>query len=242
MKEDHDYTRPLRVDVLTLFPAICEGALSESIVKRARAAGKVQIAVHNIRDHAVGKHQVTDDRPYGGGPGMVMIPSPIFSAVEALVAEKRAEAKVILLTPQGKVFNQETAVRYSKEQHLVLVCGHYEGIDHRVAEHLVDEELSIGDFILSNGAIAANVVIDAIVRLVPGVLGCENSPEEESFSHGLLEAPQYTRPADFRGWKVPDVLLSGHHAEIAEWRSQQALERTRRNRPDILLPENHSNA
>lgn len=221
----------VQIDILTLFPKICEGALSESIMKRAQEKGLAQLRVHNIRDWATGKHLVADDTPYGGGQGMVMKCEPIFAAVEAL---RTPQSKVILMTPAGRTFQQADAARFALDTHLILLCGHYEGIDQRVVDHLVDAELSIGDYVLTNGAIAALVVTDAIVRLIPGVLGDEQSAAEDSFSDGLLEYPHYTRPLEFRGWRVPDVLLSGHHAEIAKWRHLKALEKTQATRPDLL--------
>jgi len=221
----------VQIDILTLFPKLCEGALAESMMKRAQEKGLATLRVHNIRDWATGKHLVADDAPYGGGQGMVMKCEPIFAAVEAL---RTPESKVILMSPAGRPFKQALAAQYSQEQHIILLCGHYEGIDQRVIDHLVDEELSIGDYVLTNGAIAALVVTDAIVRLIPGVLGDEASSAEDSFSDGLLEFPHYTRPIEFRGWGVPDVLLSGHHGNIAKWRHQKALEKTRKNRPDLL--------
>jgi tRNA (guanine37-N1)-methyltransferase len=223
----------VRIDILTLFPKICEGALAESMMKRAQEKGLATIAVHNIRDWALGKHLMTDDTPYGGGQGMVMKCEPVFAAVEAI---RTPESRVILMSPAGRRFEQKVAADYATLPHLIFICGHYEGIDQRVVDHLVDDELSIGDYVLTNGAIAALVVTDAIVRLIPGVLGDEASAAEDSFSQGLglLEFPQYTRPVEFRGWRVPDILLSGHHAQIAKWRRQKALEKTQANRPDLL--------
>src|SRR4051812_1218122 len=228
----------MRIDVLTLFPEICRAPLSQSMLKRAQECGALDLHIHNIRDWATDKHRSVDDAPFGGGPGMVMRPEPVFAAVEE-VTEKASNAelgqpKVILMSPAGRLFDQKLARELSSEQHLAIICGHYEGIDHRVVEHLVDEEVSIGDYVLTNGAIAAVIVIDAVVRLLPGVLGDENSALDDSHSAGLLEHPQYTRPVEFRGWRVPDVLLSGHHAEIAAWRHAQALQKTRRMRPDLL--------
>jgi tRNA (guanine37-N1)-methyltransferase len=201
------------------------------MMKRAQENGIVDLRIHNLRDWTTDKHHVVDDAPFGGGQGMVMKPEPIFAAVESL---RKENSFVILMTPPGKSFTQSLAGNLSKHEHLIVVCGHYEGIDHRVTEHLIDMEISIGDYVLTNGAIAAAVLVDAVVRLLPGVLGHEQSSADDSFSAGLLEAPQYTRPAEFRGWKVPEVLLSGNHAEIAAWRKEQALRRTRENRPDLL--------
>ena len=221
----------MKIDIITLFPEICRAPLSESIVKRAQENGIVHLRIHDLRDWTTDKHHVVDDAPFGGGPGMVMKPEPIFAAVESLRNEK---STVVLMTPQGERFTQTAAAKFTGSEHLVVICGHYEGIDHRVIEHLVDAEISIGDYVLTNGAIAAVVLVDATVRLLPGVLGDEQSAAEDSFSAGLLEAPQYTRPAEFRGWKVPEILLSGNHAEIAAWRKKEALRRTRENRPDLL--------
>jgi tRNA (guanine37-N1)-methyltransferase len=223
----------MRIDIITLFPEICRAPLSESMMKRAQESGAVDLRLHNLRDWTIDKHHVVDDAPFGGGQGMVMKPEPIFAAVESL---KTNESKTILMTPQGQRFDQCKADAMSKEKHLIIVCGHYEGVDHRVTEHLADWELSIGDYVLTNGAIAAVIVVDAIVRLLPGVLGHEQSAADDSFAAGVLEAPQYTRPAEFRTWKVPEVLLSGDHAKIAEWRKVQALKRTKENRPDLLTP------
>lgn len=229
----------LRIDILSLFPSIAAGALAESILGKAQEKGLIDVRHHNIRDWATGKHKTTDDLPYGGGQGMVMKCEPIFGAVEAIRAEALAQnadrtSKLVFLSPGGRVFNQRVAAEYAQFGHLILLCGHYEGIDQRVIDHLVDEELSIGDYVLTNGAIAAAVVVDAVARLLPGVLGDENSAADDSHSTGLLEHPQYTRPVEFRGWNVPDVLLSGHHAEIAKWRRAQSEAKTRRIRPDLL--------
>ena len=222
----------MTIDILTLFPEIALAPLDESIIKRAREAGIAVVRGHNLRDWATDKHRKTDDYLCGGGQGMLLKPDPIFAAIEEL---RTPEAKVILLTPQGTVFRQAMARAFSEEQHLILLCGHYEGVDHRVIDELVDLELSIGDYILTNGALAAAVVCDAIIRLLPGALGDERSPEDESFSDpNMLEAPAYTKPAQFRDLKVPDVLLSGHHGEIAKWKKEKAAERTRKNRPDLL--------
>ena len=221
----------MRVDIITLFPEICRGPLSESMMGRAQESGALDLRIHNLRDWTNDRHNVVDDAPFGGGPGMVMKPEPIFAAVESL---RTNESAVVLMTPQGRRFDQSLARQYSAHPHLIVLCGHYEGIDQRVVEHLVDAEISIGDYVLTNGAIAAVVFVDAVVRLLPGVLGHELSAADDSFSIGLLEAPQYTRPAEFRGWKVPDVLLSGNHAEIAAWRKREAARRTRENRSDLL--------
>jgi tRNA (guanine37-N1)-methyltransferase len=236
----------MRIDIITLFPEICRAPLNESMMKRAQESGALELRIHNLRDWTNDKHHAVDDAPFGGGQGMVMKPEPIFAAVEDLRGESRKtsnaeqsrienrESKVILMSPTGHRFDQRMAEQLSQESHLVIVCGHYEGIDHRVVEHLIDEEISIGDYVLTNGAIAAVVLADAIVRLIPGVLGDEQSAHDDSFREGLLEAPQYTRPAEFRGWKVPEVLLGGNHGEIAKWRKEQAKKRTRENRPDLL--------
>ncbi|MDQ3620997.1 MAG: tRNA (guanosine(37)-N1)-methyltransferase TrmD [Verrucomicrobiota bacterium] len=221
----------MRIDILSLFPQITDAALGESIMRRAREKGLASLHSYNLRDWATGKHKTTDDLPYGGGPGMVLKCEPIFAAVEQL---RTPASRVVLLSPGGRRFDQSIAAELARVEHLILLCGHYEGIDQRVIEHLVDEELSIGDYVLTNGAIAAVVVADAVVRLLPGVLGDEASATDDSFATGLLEFPQYTRPVEFRGWRVPDVLLSGHHAEIARWRRDHALEKTRRMRPDLL--------
>ncbi len=223
--------RPVRIDILSLFPQIAAAALGESMMKRAQARGLAEMHSHNLRAWATDKHRTTDDTPYGGSQGMVLKCEPIFAAVEAL---RREDSRVVLMTPAGRRFEQALAVEYSAAPHLIVLCGHYEGVDQRVIDHLVDDEISLGDYVLTNGAIAAGVFIDAIVRLIPGVLGDENSAPDDSFSSGLLEFPQYTRPLEFRGWRVPDVLLSGHHAEIAKWRRAQAEAKTRRVRPDLL--------
>ncbi|HWY40298.1 MAG TPA: tRNA (guanosine(37)-N1)-methyltransferase TrmD [Chthoniobacterales bacterium] len=227
----------MKIDILTLFPEICRAPLSESMMKRAQENKIVDLQIHNLRDWTTDKHHIVDDTPFGGGQGMVMKPEPIFAAVEDLQKTSNAQlqkTKVILMSPAGRRFDQQLATELSHEARLVIVCGHYEGVDHRVIEHLVDLEISIGDYVLTNGAIAAVVLVDAVVRLLPGVLGHEQSAADDSFSAGLLETPQYTRPAEFRGWKIPDVLLSGNHAEIEKWRKDQALKRTKQNRPDLL--------
>lgn len=221
----------MKIDVLTLFPAMFAGPLDESIIHRAREAGILELGIHNLRDYTHDRHRKVDDAPFGGGPGMLLKPEPIFEAVESLATE---QTHVILLTPAGRKFTQGVANELKQHQHLLLICGSYEGFDERVRTQLVDEELSIGDFVLTNGALPAMMIIDCVARLLPGVLGDEGSAVEESFSHGLLEYPQYTRPAEFRGMRVPDVLLSGNHAEIAKWRHEQALLRTAEKRPDLI--------
>lgn len=222
----------MRIDIVTLFPEIALAPLGESIIKRAQEAGVVAIHAHNLRDWATDKHRKTDDYLCGGGQGMLLKPEPLFAAVEEL---RGPDTLVILTTPQGKPFRQADAQRLSAHSHLLILCGHYEGVDHRVVEKLVEEEISIGDYVLTNGALAAAVICDAIIRLRPGALGDQRSPEEESFSDpALLEAPAYTKPVEFRGLKVPEVLLSGHHGEIEKWKREHALARTRKNRPDLL--------
>lgn len=221
----------MKIDVLTLFPGMFVGPLDESIIKRARESGKLDLRIHNLRDWTHDRHKTVDDRPFGGGPGMVLKPEPLFEAVEALANEK---TKVILLSPSGRKFDQSVARELAGGEHLLLISGSYEGFDERVREALAHDDLSIGDYVLTNGALPAMVIIDAVTRLLPGVLGDDESAKEESFSQGLLEYPHYTRPAEFRGMKVPDVLLGGHHAEIAKWRHEQALKRTHERRPDLL--------
>lgn len=222
----------MRIDIVTLFPEIALAPLSESIIKRAREQNIAQVHAHQLRDWATGKHRKTDEYLCGGGQGMLLKPEPLFAAIEEL---KTPDSTVILLTPQGQVLKQAKVQELSQTAHLILICGHYEGVDHRVITELVDLELSIGDYVLTNGAIAAAVLCDAVIRLLPGALGDERSPEEESFSNpNLLEAPAYTKPNEFRGLQVPEVLLSGHHAKIEEWKKEQALLRTRENRPDLL--------
>jgi tRNA (guanine37-N1)-methyltransferase len=221
----------MKIDVLTLFPEMFAGPLDVSIVGRARKSGLLDLRVHNLRDWTHDRHKTVDDRPFGGGAGMVMKPEPLFEAVEALGGE---QAHVLLLGPAGRPFTQAIARELAQRQHVLLICGSYEGVDERVREGLVDDELSIGDYVLTNGGLPAMVVIDAVTRLLPGALGDEHSAADESFSHGLLEYPHYTRPAEFRGMKVPEVLLSGHHAEIEKWRAAQARQRTAERRPDLL--------
>jgi tRNA (guanine37-N1)-methyltransferase len=228
-------TPDMRIDILTLFPTIAAVPLGESMIGKAQQRGLATIQVHNLRDWAVDKHRTTDDAPYGGSQGMVLKCEPVFAAVEELKGKSEAQSRIIYLTPSGRRFDQTIAGQYAQPgAHLILLCGHYEGIDQRIIDHLVDDEISIGDYVLTNGALAAAVFTDAIVRLLPGVLGDEMSAPDDSFASGLIEGPQYTRPAEFRGWRVPDILCSGNHAAIAAWRRQQALEKTRRVRPDLL--------
>lgn len=226
-----NFPRSVKIQILTLFPEICRAALGESMMKRAQNKGAASIEAFNVRDWAPGKHRVTDEPPYGGGPGMVMKIEPIYQALEQL---RTPETKVILMTPQGRTFNQSIAESYARESHLIVLCGHYEGVDQRVADHLVDDEISIGDYVLTNGAISAVVFVDAIVRLIPGVLGDGESAVRESFSTGRLDYPHYTRPETFQGWTVPPILLSGNHAAIEQWRQAEALRLTRERRPDLL--------
>lgn len=220
----------MHFDIFTLFPDMFQGPFTESILKRAQERGLLSIVLHNIRDATTDRHHVVDDYPYGGGAGMVMKPGPIFAAVEAVYVG----GPIILLTPQGRLFNQEMARALAQEQHVTLLCGHYEGVDERVRQHLVTDEISIGDYVLTGGELAAMVVVDAVSRLIPGVLGTDASTQEESHSNNLLEYPQYTRPPEFRGWRVPDILLSGNHAQIARWRRKESLRRTRERRPDLF--------
>jgi len=222
---------PVRIEVITIFPGMLKGFLEESMLKRAVNLGLVEFRTVNLRDFTHDVHRTTDDRPFGGGPGMVMKPEPIFEAVESV---RLPESRVVLTTPQGRRFDQAYAGELASAKHLVFICGHYEGVDERVRQELVTDEISIGDYILTNGVLAAAVMVDAAVRLMPGVVGGEGAVENDSFSDGLLEYPQYTRPADYRGLKVPDVLVSGNHAAIAKWRQEQAMERTRQRRPDLL--------
>ncbi|HEY55530.1 MAG TPA: tRNA (guanosine(37)-N1)-methyltransferase TrmD [Dehalococcoidia bacterium] len=222
----------MHIDVLTLFPQMFQDIFSLGIFKRAIDQKLVSLGVHNIRDYTHDKHHTADDYPYGGGAGMVLKPEPIFEAVESI--ERKPDVPVILLTPQGRLFSQKVAQELSQHSHLVLICGHYEGVDERVSEHLATDRLSIGDYVLSGGELAAMVVIDAVFRLVPGVLGSEASPLDDSHVGGLLEYPQYTRPAEYRGWAVPEVLLSGDHAQVDSWRREQAIRRTHKNRPELL--------
>ena len=224
----------MKIDILSLFPEMFKGVLQESILKKASEGGYVTFNVTDFREFADNKHHKVDDYPYGGGAGMVLMPQPLFDAVDHVKKSAGSNPRIILMTPQGERFTQKKAEELSKEEHLVFICGHYEGFDERVREHLATDELSIGDFVLTGGELASMVIVDSIVRLLPGVLGNETSHVSDSFSTGLLEHPQYTRPADFRGLKVPDVLLSGNHANIEEWRKKEALRRTFERRSDLL--------
>ncbi len=227
----------MRIDVLTLFPEMFESPLNHSIIKRAKEAGVVEIVMTNIRDYSKDKHKKVDDRPYGGGPGMVMMCQPVFDCFEKVEKLSPDKPRVILLTPQGKPYTQKLAVELAAEKRLILIAGHYEGFDERIRTGLNAEQISIGDYVLSGGELAAMVIIDSVVRLLPGALGDGQSVEDETFSdsaNGGLEYPQYTRPEVFRDMKVPDILLSGHHAEIQKWRKEQSLERTKQSRPDLL--------
>ena len=227
----------MRIDILTLFPPLFEAPFGYGIFQRAIDNGLVHLNVINIRDYTHDKHHTADDYPYGGGAGMVLKPEPIFEAVEAIqagAADEKEGPRVVLMTPQGRTFSQAVADELSRESHLVFICGHYEGVDERVQEHLATDAISIGDYVLTGGEIPALVVIDAVLRLLPGVLGSEESPMEDSHAGGLLEYPQYTRPADFRGWTVPEVLLSGDHARVARWRREQVIRQTLERRPELL--------
>ena len=221
----------MKIDVLTLFPGMFAGPVDESIIKRARQKGLLDLKIHDLRDWTHDRHRTVDDRPFGGGPGMLMKAEPLFEAVASL---RREKTRVILFSPAGRKFDQAIARELAQLDDLLLVTGHYEGVDERVRETLVQDELSVGDYVLTNGALPAMIVIDAVTRLLPGALGDDDSSRDESFSHGLLEYPQYTRPAEFRGMKVPEVLLSGNHAEIEKWRREQARLRTEQRRPDLL--------
>ena len=228
----------MRIDVITIFPDVCDAYFSESIIKRARDRELIEIQLTNLRDFTHDKHRSVDDRPYGGGAGMVMKPEPLFEAVEALRTE---QSHVIMMSPQGNRFTQQKAQQLRNSQHLILICGHYEGFDERIRERLVDEEISIGDYVLTSGMLPAMVITDAVVRLLPGVLGCADSAIEESFSEGLLEYPHYTRPEVYRGMEVPPVLLSGNHGQITKWRQNQSELRTRERRPDLWQQINNTN-
>jgi tRNA (guanine37-N1)-methyltransferase len=224
----------VRFDIVTIFPEMVSAALAAGVIGRAKDRGLLDIVVHNLRDFTTDRHKVVDDVPFGGGPGMVMKPEPFVAAVEHIAARRGTPAAVVLLSPAGKPFTQTRAERFSALGHIVLLCGRYEGVDERVREHVATEEVSVGDYVLSGGEIAALVVVDAVGRLVPGVVGDEQSVEQDSFSRGLLDYPHYTRPAEFRGWKVPEVLLSGHHGEIRRWRQREAIRRTAERRPELL--------
>jgi tRNA (guanine37-N1)-methyltransferase len=229
----------MHFDILTLFPSIFTGVFQESILQRAQDMGALSIALHNIRDYATDKHHVTDDIPYGGGGGMVMKPEPVFKAVESVLGVgarvgSAPRLPIILLTPQGRPFSQEVARQLAQCERIVLICGRYEGVDERVRQHLVTDEISIGDYVLTGGEIPAMVVVDAVARLLPGVLGDPGAPLKDSHAQGLLEYPHYTRPAEYRGWGVPEILVSGHHARVARWRREQAIRRTWERRPDLL--------
>lgn len=232
----------MRIDVLTLFPEMFQSVLESAIFRRAEEREQTRIVVRNIRDYTHDKHHIVDDYPYGGGAGMVLKPEPVFEAVEDVISEITAEDEtvekvnipVILMTPQGRPFSQKIAQEYSRVRNIILICGHYEGVDERVRQYLATDEISIGDYVLSGGETAAMVMMDAVIRLIPGVLGSEESHLEESHTAGLLEYPQYTRPPVFRGWEVPEILLSGHHGKIAEWRREQSISRTVDRRPDLL--------
>jgi tRNA (guanine37-N1)-methyltransferase len=231
----------MRIDILTLFPQVFPAYLQASIVQRAQAAGLMDVRLHDIRDHGVGRHHITDEPPYGGGGGMVLKPEPVFAAVEAVLGQSAGEDRdgtrppIILLTPQGRLFNHAVARELAGYERLILICGRYEGVDERVREHLATDELSIGDYVLTGGELAALVVVDAITRLIPGALGAEGAAETDSHAAGVLEGPHYTRPETFQGWTVPEVLRSGHAAQIARWRRQEALRRTWLRRPELLL-------
>lgn len=224
----------MKIDILTLFPNMLRGAFQNSILKRAVEQGKISYDLVDFREFAANKHKKVDDYPYGGGAGMVLTAQPIFDAVEHIKEKHQTKPRVILMCPQGERYTQAKAEELAKEEHLIFICGHYEGYDERIRQHLVTDEISIGDYVLTGGELGALVVVDSVVRLLPDVLGNEISAKEDSFSTGLLEHPQYTRPADFRGMKVPDVLLEGHHAKIDEWRKRKSLQRTYERRPDLL--------
>lgn len=225
----------MRFDIITIFPELFAGVVECGIIRRAVQSGLVDIRIINLRDFTKDKHRSVDDRPYGGGEGMVFMPEPLFEAIEFCRGPERdANSQVVLLTPQGKTWSQNSAAEFASIPHLILICGRYEGVDQRVIDSLVDREISIGDFVLSGGEIPAMVVLDSVVRLIPGALGCSDSAVNESFSTGLLDFPQYTRPAEFRGQTVPEVLLSGDHAKIEKWRKEQALEKTKRARPELI--------
>lgn len=224
----------MRIHIFTLFPEMFQGPLDHSILGRATAKGLLDLSLHNIREHAEDPHRTVDDYPYGGGPGMVMKPEPLFTAVESMLGSRSPGFPVVLLTPQGKQFTQAEAQRLAAESTVALICGHYQGVDERIRRHLATEELSIGDYVLTGGELAAMVVVDAVARLLPGVLGSAEAAPADSYATGLLQHPHYTRPAQFRGWSVPEILLSGNHEQIARWRREQSLRHTRERRPDLL--------
>jgi tRNA (guanine37-N1)-methyltransferase len=224
----------VKFDIVTIFPEMVEAGLTPGVIGRARQAGVLDIVVRNLRDFTSDKHRVVDDVPFGGGPGMVLKPEPMFSAVEAIAAERGSPDAVLLMSPAGTVLTQADARRYAAMRHIVVLCGRYEGIDERVREHVATEEVSIGDYVLSGGELPALVVVDAVSRLVPGVVGDDQSVAADSFTRGLLDYPHYTRPAEYRGHRVPEVLTSGHHGDIAKWRREQAVRRTADRRPDLL--------
>jgi len=230
----------MRFDIFTIFPGMFHGPFDESIIKRAVERGLLEIALHDIREHGIGRHRSVDDTPYGGGAGMVMAAPPLFDSIESILGDAVADTPIILMSPSGERFNQAIAHELAAMSRVALVCGRYEGVDQRVRDHLVTRELSIGDYVLTGGELAAAVIVDVVSRLIPGVIEAA-SLEEESFSDGLLEYPQYTRPASYRGWDVPNVLLSGHHGEIASWRRQQSLDLTRARRPDLLSEKSDLN-
>jgi len=227
----------MRFHIVTIFPEFFEGPLQHGVVARAQQAGRLDIRIHDLRNWTYDRHRTVDDRPFGGGEGMLLKPEPLFEAVESIVPDRTDRKRIVLLSAQGKLFDQRMATEFSALDELLLICGRYEGVDERVAEHLADVEVSIGDYVMSGGELAAAVIVDAVARLLPGVLGNEESSRNESFSEGnegLLDCPQYTRPADFRGWKAPEVLLGGNHAEIRQWRRAASLAKTERLRPDLL--------
>lgn len=223
----------MRIDIVTIFPEMFEGVIGTSIIGRARQQGLVEINLIDFREYSTNKHNTVDDTPYGGGGGMVLKPEPIFGAVEALTGQQ-SRPRVILTCPQGEVYSQQKAMDFAAEEHLVIIAGHYEGYDERIREYLVTDEISVGDYVLTGGELPAMIIVDSVTRLLPGVLGNETSAVLDSFREGLLEYPHYTRPAEFRGWKVPDVLLSGHHGNVERWRRKESLRRTLKRRPDLL--------
>ena len=233
MPQSRNREDAMRIDVLTIFPSCCLGILEVGMIRRARQKKLLEVNLVDLRNFSQDRHRTVDDRPFGGGEGMVMKPEPIFEAVESLTSEQES-CHVVLLSPTGRTFSQQTAQRLARQSHLALICGRYEGVDQRVADHLVNEEISLGDYILSGGEIGAMALIDSIARLIPEVVGNPSSVLDESFMHGMLDHPHFTRPAEFRGWKVPDVLLSGDHDRVREWRQEAALNRTRKRRPDLL--------